>query len=137
MKVNKVKAFIASTLNHSLIVSALMVAPAITASVAGLIAPEQTWLKVGNVQAQELIQPASESPAPRRIPGVSQDLIRQLTEVQVYLEPDPEEHPGREPDLDRAAEMLQRIMRNMDNYNAFEQAQIHQYMAQLYFAREQ
>lgn len=137
MKVNRVKAFIASTLNHSLIVSALMVAPVITASVAGQVAPGQTWLTAGSAQAQELIQPASEQAAPRRIPGVSQDLIRRLTEVQVYLEPDPEEHPGREPDLDRAEEMLQRIARDMDRFNPFEQAQVHQYMAQLHFARDE
>jgi tetratricopeptide (TPR) repeat protein len=137
MIVNKVKAFVSRTLSHSLIVSALMVMPVVAASVVGVIAPEQAWLKTGTVHAQGLIQPAAEPPAPRRIPGVSQDLIRRLTEVQSYLEPDPDEHPDREPDLDRAMQLMQRITRDMDRYNSFEKAQIHQYLAQIYFARDQ
>lgn len=132
MKVTNARAFFKNALNRSLLASALLVAPLVSTTVMNEIAPDQTWLSVGQAQAQ-LIKPSTEQQEPRRVPGVSQDLIKKLTEVTAVIEPDPEEQPGVEPDLQRGLRMLQEIAEDMDEYNAYEQAQVHQYLANVYY----
>lgn len=132
MKVTNARAFFKNALNRSLLASALLVAPLVSTTVIDQVAPEQTWFTSGQAQAQ-LIEPSTEEQEPRRVPGVSQDLIEDLTEVTAVTEPDPEEQPGVEPDLQRGLEMLLEIAEDMDEFNAYEQAQVHQYLANVYY----
>ncbi len=131
--VNKVKATIAGTLNRSLLAAALITAPAVSTVVADAFAPDTAWT-FGTAAAQELIRPASNPPEPRRIPGISQRLNEELSEVQAFI--DPEEDSGREPDLGEALNLLQEMESNISEYNAYEQAQIYNFMANVHFQQD-
>ncbi|ROQ21377.1 tetratricopeptide repeat protein [Marinimicrobium koreense] len=131
MTVNKLQAFFAGTLNRSLLAAALITAPAVSTVVVNEVAPEASgWLQ-GSVMAQELIRPSSTPPETRRIPGISQRLNEELSEVQSFI--DPEEDSGREPDLNEALRLLQEMERNIGEYNAYEQAQIYNFVANVHF----
>ena len=131
MTVNKLQAFFAGTLNRSLLAAALITAPAVSTVVVNEVAPEASgWLQ-GSVMSQELIRPSSTPPETRRIPGISQRLNEELSEVQSFI--DPEEDSGREPDLNEALRLLQEMERNIGEYNAYEQAQIYNFVANVHF----
>ncbi len=136
MKVTNARAFLKNALNRSLLASTLLVAPLVATTVVNQVAPEQTWFSAGQVQAQ-LINPSPEPLEPRRVPGVSQELIKELIEVTAVTEPDPEEQPDVEPDLQRGLQMLLEIAEDMDEYNPYEQAQVHQYLANVYYQLDQ
>ncbi|WP_347331509.1 tetratricopeptide repeat protein [Marinimicrobium locisalis] len=127
------KATIAGTLNRSLLAAALVTAPAVSTVVADAFAPEAAWT-LGTAAAQELIRPASEPPEPRRIPGISQRLNEELSEVQSFI--DPEEDSGQEPDLGEALNLLQEMESNISEYNAYEQAQIYNFLANVHYQQD-
>lgn len=131
MTVNTIRAFVAGTLNRSLLATALVTAPVVSTTLVNGIAPEQSVWSVGVAQAQDLIQPASEQPESRRVPGVSQSLSEELAEVQNFI--DPEEDSEQEPDIDEALRLLQEMESNIDDYNAYEQAQIYNFLANVHF----
>lgn len=125
------KAFFAGTLSRSLLASALVTAPAVSTTFINAVAPEQSGWVMGSVQAQDLVQPASEPPEPRRVPGISQRLNEELSEVQSLL--DPEEDSGLEPDLDQALVLLRELEQDIDDFNAYEQGQIYNFLASVNF----
>ncbi len=131
--VNKVKATIAGTLNRGLLAAALIAAPAVSTVVADAFAPEATWT-FGTVAAQGLIEPASQPPEPRRVPGISQRLNEELSEVQSFI--DPEEDSGKKPDLGEALKLLQEMESKISEYNAYEQAQIYNFLANVHFQQD-
>lgn len=130
MTVNKMKAICAGAVNRSLLAAALVAAPAVSTTLINTVAPEQTVWTAGSVQAQ-LMEPAQERPESRRVPGISQRLNERLSEVQSFIEPD--EESEQEPDLDEALRLLQRLEGDIDDYNAYEQAQIYNFLANVNF----
>lgn len=135
MTVNNMRAFVAGTLNRSLLATALVTAPVVSTTLVNGIAPEQSVWSVGVAQAQDLIQPASERPESRRVPGVSQGLSEELAEVQNFLDPEEPEDGSEqvEPDPDEALRLLREMESNIDDYNAYEQAQIYNFLANVHF----
>ncbi|WP_341937357.1 tetratricopeptide repeat protein [Marinimicrobium sp. C2-29] len=132
---NNLRAFVAGTLNRSVLAAALVTAPVVSTTLVNGIAPEQSVWSVGVVQAQDLIQPASERPEARRVPGVSQGLSEELSEVQSFLDPEAPEDGSEppEPDLDEALRLLREMEAKIDEYNAYEQAQIYNFLANVHF----
>lgn len=131
MKVKNVKTLTAKLTRHSLIAAALVVAPAMSTLFVGALAPTElgVW-QLGQVQAQELIKPATERPETRRVPGLNQSLNEDLSEVQELVDPQEE---GNKPDLPEALEKLQDMEDEIDTYNPYEQAQIFNFLANVHF----
>lgn len=130
MTVTKFQSLMAGTLGRGLLVASLAAAPAVSTVLVKEVFPQATFA-MGSVQAQELIQPASQPPEPRRVPGISQRLNEELSEVQQFI--DPEEDSGQEPDLNEALRLLQRMENKISEYNAYEQAQIYNFLANVHF----
>jgi len=131
MKVNNVKTVAAVLARRSLMTAALVVAPAMSSLFVGALAPAElgVW-QLGQVQAQELIKPATERPETRRVPGLKQSLNEDLSEVQELVDPQEE---GNKPNLPRALEKLQDMEDEIDSYNPYEQAQIFNFLANVHF----
>ena len=131
MKVENVRTVAAVLAKRSLIVAALVVAPAMATLFVGAWAPsEHSVWQLGQVQAQELIKPATERPDTRRVPGLKQSLNEDLSEVQELVDPQEE---GNKPDLPEALDKLQDMEEDIDSYNPYERAQIFNFMANVHF----
>ena len=116
---------------RSLMIAALVVAPAMSTVFLGALAPNQTdtW-QLGLVQAQQLIRPATERPESRRVPGLNQSLNKDLSEIQELVDPQEE---GNKPDLPEALDELQKLEAKIGDYNEYEQAQIFNFLANVHF----
>jgi len=120
----------------TLLVSALIAAPAIGSFALTEIMPGQSVLTAGSASAQSAqpLKPNAEQIKPRRLPGQSQRFVTEMQEITALI--DPEEDSGKQPEIDRALRMLNDISRKIDDYNDFEKSMIYQIYGQIYFERE-
>src|SRR5690606_13500162 len=101
----EIKAVVLGAVNKTLLAGVLAVTPVLSTLVADTIAPGQTLIKLDVVNAQ--VRAKNKQFEPRRLPGVSQDFAKDLTEVSSFLQP--EEGSGLEPNPDKALEVLNRV----------------------------
>jgi tetratricopeptide (TPR) repeat protein len=131
-----IKSIAANAFSKTVLAAALVTAPALSSLAVNSIAPEQSWLVAGSVQAQELIRAAGPDPSaqPRRIPALTDTTFRRFAEVQELIQP--EEGSGQEPDLNRALQVLRQIERDRDRLNAYEVATLYNYTAFIHYTQE-
>lgn len=120
----------------TLLVSALVAAPAIGSFVLAELVPGQSLLTAGSAYAQSArpLQPNPEQIQPRRLPGQSQRFVEEMQEINDLI--DPPEDSGQQPNVDRALQLLDNVTRKIDDYNPFEKAMIYQLYGQIYYDRE-
>ncbi|HEY7884379.1 MAG TPA: hypothetical protein VIC08_05470, partial [Cellvibrionaceae bacterium] len=112
------KAVISGTFRKALLTSALLAAPVVGGFVVSQVAPEQTLFSIGSALAQTTpgaLKPNPEPIQPRRVPAQGQRLSSEVQKVMEFLEP-PEES-GREPDYQRAFEIMSNAARDIESFN--------------------
>ena len=130
------KSIVSTALNKTLLASVLAITPGVVTLVATSVAPSQTLIKFDVVEAQ--VKAKNKQFEPRRLPGVSQDFAKGLTEVGNLLQP-PEPEDGSKPPAPnprKALEVLNGLARNKDKLNPYEQAQLYQFFAYAYYGME-
>lgn len=130
----EMKVAILGTVSKTLLAGVLAVAPIMSTLVVDAVVPGQTYVKLGVAHAQ--VKAKNKTFEQRRLPGVSQDFAKDLTEVANFLQPDPEVDPNAKPSPDKALEVLNRVARRLDKLNPYEVAQLYQYMAYAYYSKE-
>ena len=130
------KSIVSTALNKTLLASVLAITPGVVTLVATSVAPSQTLIRFDVVEAQ--VKAKNKQFEPRRLPGVSQDFAKGLTEVGNLLQP-PEPDDGSKPPAPnprKALEVLNGLARNKDKLNPYEQAQLYQFFAYAYYGME-
>lgn len=127
------KTAVLGNVNKVLLAGMLAVAPVLSTLVVDVVAPNQTFINLGQAQAQ-IVKAKNKQFESRRLPGVSQSFAKDLTEVANFLQP--EEGSGAEPNPRQAIQVLDRVARNQDKLNPYEVAQLHQYYAYAYYGVE-
>lgn len=127
------KTAVLGNVNKALLAGMLAVAPVLSTLVVDVVAPNQTFINLGQAQAQ-VVKAKNKQFESRRLPGVSQSFAKDLTEVANFLQP--EEGSGAEPNPRQAIQVLDRVARGQDKLNPYEVAQLHQYYAYAYYGIE-
>lgn len=128
----EIKTIVLSAVNKTLLAGVLVVTPVLSTLLANFVAPEQTLLQVGVAHAQ--VKAKNKTFEPRRLPGVSVDFSKDLTEVSNFLQP-PEE-TKQQPNPDKALAVLNNVARRIDKLNPYEVAQLYLYTAYAYYGKE-
>ncbi|WP_049723490.1 tetratricopeptide repeat protein [Gilvimarinus polysaccharolyticus] len=134
-----VKSIISGTFKKSLLASALLAAPALTGFAAYQLVPEQSLFVAGSVQAQssEIMRPAEEKLSPRRLPGLSQNFIKDLQEVSEALDPTEEAiAEGAKSDPRKALQIVNEMAKDMGDYNPYEKVMVYTYFGSIYYNLE-
>ncbi|MGB3609258.1 MAG: hypothetical protein WA987_02685 [Cellvibrio sp.] len=136
MNMKSFTSIVSTALNRTLLASVLAITPGVVTLVATSVAPNQTLIKFDVAEAQ--VKAKNKTFEPRRLPGVSQDFAKGLTEVGNQLQPPEPEKGGKAPDPNprRALEILNGLARNKDKLNPYEQAQLYQFYAYAYYGLE-
>lgn len=130
----EIKTVVLSAVNKTLLAGVLTVAPILSTLVADTVVPGQTYIQLDVAQAQ--VKAKNKTFEPRRLPGVSQDFAKDLTEVSGFLQPDPEVDPNAKPNPDKALEVLNRAARGIAKLNPYEVAQLYLYTAYAYYGKD-
>lgn len=127
---------VSTALNRTLLASVLAITPGVVTLIATSVAPGQTLIKFDAAEAQ--VKAKNKTFEPRRLPGVSQDFAKGLTEVGNLLQPPEPEGGGKaaDPNPRRALEVLNGLARNKDKLNPYELAQLYQFYAYAYYGME-
>lgn len=130
------KSFVSAALNKTLLAAALTVTPGVMTLMATSVSPEQVAIRFDVVEAQ--VKAKNKTFEPRRLPGVSQEFAKGLTEAGNFLQPPEPENGGKapEPNPRKALEVLNGLARNKDKLNPYEQAQLYQFFAYCYYGLE-
>jgi tetratricopeptide (TPR) repeat protein len=134
-----VKSMLTGSFKKSLLATALFAAPALTGFVAYDVAPGQSLFIAGSAQAQSVkpMQPAAQKLKPRRLPGLSQSFIKDLQEVSDALDPSEEAvAEGAKSDPRKALELVNKMARNMEDYNPYEKVMVYTYYGSIYYNLE-
>lgn len=130
------RAVVSTSLSKALLVSALVVAPGIITLASSAVAPGQTLIQFDVANAQ--VKAKNKTFEPRRLPGVSQDFSKSLSELSNLLQP-PDPDDGSKPAAPnprKALEVLNGLSRNKDKLNPYELAQLYQFYAYSYYGLE-
>lgn len=131
----EIKAVVLHAVNKTLLAGVLVVTPVLSTLLANSLVPEQTLFTSGVAQAQ--VKAKNKTFEPRRLPGVSVDFSKDLTEVSNFLQPQ-EDKNGKtaKPNPDKALEVLNNVARRIDKLNPYEVAQLYLYTAYAYYGKE-
>src|SRR5690606_26484803 len=135
MKMKPFRAIVSGTLHKTMLAGLLTVTPAVATLVATSAFPTQTLIRFDVAEAQ--VKAKNKMFEPRRLPGVSQNVSKALTEAGNLLQP-PEAEDGTQakPNPRKAIEVLNNLSKGKDKFNPYEMAQLYQFYAYSYYQLE-